>query len=87
MGFRPPATGEWYSMVACERVSYPQHPEKKQRMRLKKPHRWGVCGVSAVIVVSDDTMVTGTSSVLVSLVFISCSSISSAINNLSSASV
>ncbi len=58
---------------------YPQHPEKKQRMRLKKPQRWGVCGDSAEVDVSDDTMVTGTSTllvlvlvlVLVSFVFIS----------------
>ena len=69
------------------RVYYPQHPEKKQRMRLKNPHRWGVWDDSFELAEFDDTMVTGISSVLVSLVFISCSSISSAVNNLSSASV
>ena len=55
---------------------YPQHPEKKQRMRLKKPHRGVVvCGELDGGVVSDDAMVTGTSTllvlVLVSFVFIS----------------
>lgn len=73
--------------MAFERVCYPQHPEKKQRMRLKKPHRWEVCGELDGSVVSDDTMVTAISWVLVSFVFISFSSISSAVNNLSSASV
>lgn len=43
---------------------HPQHPEKKQRIRLKKPNlRWGVCGV-ATMVGTDDEIVTTISSVL-----------------------
>lgn len=39
---------------------YPQHPEKKQRIRLKNPLRWGVCGVFCEVAVSDDNIVSGT---------------------------
>lgn len=42
-------------------VGYPQHPEKKQRISLKKPPRcWGVCGKGCEVAVSDDNIVSGT---------------------------
>ena len=85
-GVPPPATGDVVvddlllvlKLVRNLPIDYPQHPEKKQRMRLKKPHRGVVvCGELDGGVVSDDAMVTGTSTllvlvlVLVSFVFIS----------------
>jgi len=74
----PPSTGDVLLVRNPVRnlpIDHPQHPEKKQRMRLKKPVRcWEVCGkLEEGGVVSDVTMVTGTSTlfVLVSFVFIS----------------
>ena len=51
-------------MIGCAGgggVGYPQHPEKKQRISLKKPPRcWGVCGKGCDVAVSDDNIVSGT---------------------------
>lgn len=32
----------WYNLLII--YLHPQHPDQKQRMRVKNPPRWGVCG-------------------------------------------
>lgn len=60
---------------------HPQHPDQKQRNRLKNPPRWEVCGVGSADAGCDCIVVSGAAADAIS------NSICSDINSLSSAFV
>ena len=60
---------------------HPQHPDQKQRNRLKNPNCWGVCGAGFADAGSDGIVVSAAAAADIS------NSICSVINSLSTASV